>query len=121
MTVPLSASLPEARPQVLDGRLNGARCQSCGHALLAHRPQCPLCSGPVEPADFGPEGTVWSSTVVRIPVPGREPPYGLAYVDLDDGPRVLCHTPRAEPIRVGSRVRLVGSAAGDPTVEEVTA
>jgi uncharacterized OB-fold protein len=34
---------------------------------------------------------VWSSTVLRVPLPGRTPPYGLAYVDLDDGPRVLGH------------------------------
>ena len=67
---------------------------------------------------FGPGGTVWSSTVVRIPVAGREPPVALAYVDLDDGPRVLVHAPLApDAPAVGSRVVLVApTAAGDPAV-----
>jgi uncharacterized OB-fold protein len=41
---------------------------------------------------------------VRVPVPGRTPPYGLAYVDLDDGPRILAHAPGTPD--VGARVRL---------------
>ena len=63
---------------------------------------------------FGPSGTVWSSTVVRVPVPGRTPPYGLAYVDLDNGPRVLAHVADAgtdtgtERVPPGTRVTIVG-------------
>ncbi|HEX8754087.1 MAG TPA: OB-fold domain-containing protein, partial [Solirubrobacterales bacterium] len=69
------------------------------------------------PALCGPLGTVWAATVVRIPVPGREPPYGLAYVDLEDGPRVLAHAPGEEPLAVGSAVRLGPlGPAGDLTV-----
>lgn len=84
----------------------GMRCTGCGHPIAFVRPRCPACRGPVEAAEFGPEGTVWSATVVRIPVPGREPPYALAYVDLDDGPRVLAHLPGDRAADVGSRVRL---------------
>lgn len=29
--------------------------------------------------------------MLEIPVPGRTPPICLAYVDLDDGPRILAH------------------------------
>lgn len=73
----------------------------------------------MEPAEFGPFGTVWSATVVRIPVPGRTPPYGLAYVDLDDGPRILAHVADSErAVPIGARVRLLpGAADGDPQVE----
>jgi uncharacterized OB-fold protein len=53
--------------------------------------------------------------VVRVPVPGRTPPYALAYVDLDDGPRVLAHADDAVPI--GARVRLAESAQGDVRIE----
>jgi uncharacterized OB-fold protein len=57
--------------------------------------------------------------VFRVPLPGRDPPYVLAYVDLDDGPRVLAHVPGpAERVPVGSRVRVAGrSELGDLTVE----
>jgi len=93
----------------------GRRCHSCGEVAAFAWPRCPACGGPVDEAEFGPEGTVWSATVVRVPVPGRTPPYALAYVDLDDGPRVLAHT--AEVFAIGARVRLLESVDGDVQVE----
>lgn len=80
---------------------------------------------------FGPSGTVWSSTVVRVPVPGRTPPYGLAYVDLDNGPRVLAHVadpgtdtgtdPGTERVPPGTRVTIVGETLdGDVLVAVVS-
>ena len=87
----------------------GVRCTSCGHVVAFERVRCPQCAGAVVETEFGPAGTVWASTVVRVPVPGRTPPYALAYVDLDDGPRVLAHVAGAtEPPPVGGRVRLDG-------------
>lgn len=77
----------------------------------------------MEPAEFGPDGTVFSSTILHIPVPGREPPYGLAYVDLDDGPRLLAHLGDAvtEALPPGTRVRLTGlTDHGDPLVSELS-
>ena len=67
-------------------------------------------------AKFGPGATVFSSTIVRIPIPGHEPPYALAYVDLDDGPRILPHiTEHARVLAPGERVTLVGETPqGDP-------
>lgn len=101
----------------------GVRCTACGYPVAFARPACPVCSGPVSRARFGPAGTVFASTVVRIPVGARTPPYGLAYVDLDDGPRVLAATAAGPDgatvaVPVGARVRLVGvGGAGDPLVE----
>jgi uncharacterized OB-fold protein len=60
-------------------------------------------------------GTVWASTVLHVELPGRTPPYALAYVDLADGPRVLGHV-AGEPrrLRSGTRVELAGvSSDGD--------
>jgi uncharacterized OB-fold protein len=45
---------------------------------------------------------------VRIEVQGRQPPYGLAYLDLDDGPRVLVHVDPESGVRIGDRARIVG-------------
>ncbi|TCK26962.1 Zn-ribbon domain-containing OB-fold protein [Pseudonocardia endophytica] len=87
----------------------GRRCRACGVTVAYSWPRCPACGSEVESAFFGPPGTVWSSTVVRIAVPGHVPPYSLAYVDLDDGPRVLAHVAggsRDEPVSIGGRVRL---------------
>ncbi len=115
----------DPRPRVVEesgvARLLGSRCTACGHVLAFQAPRCPLCRGPLAEARFGPDGSVWSATVVRVAVPGREPPYGLAYVDLDAGPRVLAHYRPAgdRALRVGARVRLRGcTPQGDPAVEE---
>ena len=58
---------------------------------------------------------------MRIPVPGRTPPYTLAYVDIDDGPRVLAHLPAAtDRVAIGTTVTLSGpSESGDLTMEVV--
>lgn len=91
-------------------RVPGVRCTSCGYVAAFEWPRCPLCRGRVDAAAFGPEGVIWSSTVVHAGVPGRESPYALAYVDLDRGPRVLAHTPGASPAAIGRRVRLCAVA-----------
>ena len=65
---------------------------------------------------FGPDGTVWAHTTLHISVGGRAPGYTLAYVDLDDGPRILAHVDGGKP-SVGSRVRVTGTTPeGDPLV-----
>lgn len=116
----------DSRPRISVGedrvpRVAGLRCDRCGAAAAFPWPRCPDCGGDARPAEFGPEGTVWSSTVIRIPVPGRTPPYALVYVDLDDGPRVLAHTGSGDAVRIGSRVRLRGADdAGDLLVEVLT-
>ena len=112
---------PDPRPTTSsDGegvaRLEGWRCTSCSFAVSLKAPWCPKCRGELVATEFGPGGAVWASTVVRVALPGRTPPYGLVYVDLDGGPRVLGHL-RTDPparVRVGRRVALVGrSPEGD--------
>jgi uncharacterized OB-fold protein len=115
----------DPRPQVTmrgtTAVVDSTRCIACGYPTATALPHCPVCGAPCQPAQFGPNGTVFSATVLRIPVPGRTPPFTLAYVDLDDGPRVLTHvdgTGRAPA--PGSRVRLVGRTEhGDPLVAPV--
>jgi uncharacterized OB-fold protein len=101
----------------------GYRCEDCQYCLAASRPRCPVCHGSLTPARFGPGGVVWSGTVLRTPVADRTPPIGLAYVDFDEGPRVLCHfgddLAGAEPEvpTVGARVELMGlTDLNDPKV-----
>lgn len=118
---------PDPRPALVpDGRgawlLAGARCVACGHAIAHALPRCPRCRAETAPARFGPDGTVWASTVVHVPArPGEDVPFALAYVDLDDGPRVLVRV-AGDPgrVAVGGRVRLrEPTDAGDPAVEVV--
>ncbi|MBH16621.1 MAG: hypothetical protein CL488_00110 [Acidobacteria bacterium] len=101
--------------------LLGGRCRACGLASTYLPPICPCGqAGQVEPCGFGPAGTVFSSTVLYIPIPERPPPSCLAYIDLDDGPRILAHVhlgagPQPMP---GDRVSLDGkNALGDLLVK----
>jgi uncharacterized protein len=117
---PLPA-LPDPRPRLVPGelRVHGWRCVACGHAIAESAPWCPVCRGELAEAAFGPGGVVWSSTVFRVPLDGRVPPWGLAYVDLDDaGPRILAHSRVPERLPVGARATIVGlSEDGDIAVD----
>lgn len=122
-TTPPERADADPRPELVkrDGciLLAGSRCADCGHPMSVAPPRCPVCGHPTMlPDAFGPKGTVFSSTVLRIPVPGRTPPFTLAYVDMDDGPRILAHVDGPdEPLVPGSGVMLSGwSEHGDPVV-----
>ena len=104
---------PDPRPRLAPdhscAQLRGWRCAECGVARAVHAPRCPDCAGELVATDFGPGGIVWSSTVVHLDIAGIPAPYGLAYVDLDDGPRFLAHVDGSrEPLVVGSRVTISG-------------
>ena len=98
----------------------GVRCRGCDHPCAARVPRCPRCGAATEVARFGPEGAVWATTTIHVAAGQRAAPYTVAYVDLDEGPRILADVddgPELVP-RVTERVRLVGrTALGDLRVE----
>lgn len=107
------AFVADPRPEVRGEHVIGARCGACGYPSAPPAPWCPACQcRDLKPAEFGPGGTVWSSTLVHIPVGRWKPPYALAYVDLDEGPRVLAHLQEPATLKVGTRVRISGSDEG---------
>jgi uncharacterized protein len=113
---PIAGGLPvaEARPVFADGAVQGSRCTACRHPMAQQGlPWCPICYRPVEPATFANTGAVWSSTVIAIPVGQWKPPFALAYVDLDDGPRVLVHLHHPAVVPIGTRVRITTAEHGD--------
>jgi len=108
--------LPVADPRpVFDGAaVLGTRCAACGYPSAQQGPPwCPVCYGELAAERFAVTGAVWSSTVVAIPVGTRKPPFGLAYLDLDDGPRVLVRLAEAEVLAPGTRLAITGTDDGD--------
>ncbi|GAA5050762.1 OB-fold domain-containing protein [Nocardia callitridis] len=107
-------AVADSRP-VLDGdAVLGTRCTVCRYACAQQGiPWCPVCYEPVGAARFARAGAVWSSTVVAIAVGTRRPPFGVAYLDLDDGPRVLVHTDEPTVLAAGTRMAVVGTDDGD--------
>lgn len=88
-----------------EGRLTAQRCRTCGTHQLYPRPFCLACEGTsLEWADCTGTGTIYSITTVRIPVADDlPPPYLLALVDLDEGPRLLTNI-EADKAGIGERV-----------------
>lgn len=66
------------------------RC-ACGHYQHYPRPVCMSCGGDeLSFVTASGAGRVYAhSTVYRAPTPGLEPPYVVALVDLEEGPRML--------------------------------
>ena len=102
---------PEAREwweATRERRLLVQRCRSCGHRQHYPRAMCVRCGG----VDMGwveatGRGAVYSFTHShRSPDPATfEPPYTIAIVTLDEGPRLLA-TVTGAGVRCDVRVRL---------------
>jgi uncharacterized protein len=95
-------------------RLLIQRCRDCGAHQFYPRPFCLACeSMAVEWVEARGGGTIYSMTTIRVPVtPELPPPYRVAIVELDEGPRLLTNIEGGDAA-IGDRVRL-GWRARDP-------
>lgn len=83
------------------------RCADCGRHQFYGRPFCIRCqSDAVSWSAARGTGTVYAITTVRKQwVPGFAPPYAVAIVELDEGPRLLTNIVNGEA-RIGTKVRV---------------
>jgi hypothetical protein len=86
------------------------RCRSC--KAVQHRPraQCAKCFGAIEHFVASGRGTVYTFTVTeqnQVPPFRDATPYVLAYVELEEGPRILTNVVGCAPddVRIGLPVR----------------
>jgi uncharacterized OB-fold protein len=102
-----------------EGRLLLRRCDDCGTVIWYPRAHCPACGGPhTSWIDASGKGTVYTFTVVhRSGVEGYRDvlPYIIAYVELDEGPRVLTNIVECDPasVEVGMPVTAVFHDTGE--------
>lgn len=82
-------------------------CAECGRRQFYPRPFCLGCqSDRVEWVPARGTGTIYSVTTVRVEVlPELPPPYRVAVIELDEGPRLLSQLVGAEGA-IGQRVRV---------------
>lgn len=72
------------------GELRLQRCNDCGRVYFPPRPFCPSCaSRDVEVFVASGRATLHSYVIHHRPVPGFEPPYAIAVVELEEGPRMM--------------------------------
>jgi uncharacterized OB-fold protein len=100
-----------------EGRLLLPRCDSCATVIWYPRHHCPACgSNEVSWFQASGRGTVYSFTIVRRGPPPFDGsgPYVLAYVELEEGPRVLTNI-LADPaeVQMDARVEAVIDRAED--------
>ena len=72
------------------GELRLQRCDACAHVYFPPRPFCPKCAGrAVSWFAASGRGSLYSYVIHHRPVPGFTPPYSIAVVQLDEGPRMM--------------------------------
>ena len=72
------------------GELRLQRCRACTRAYFPPRPFCPRCaSRDVEIFRASGRATLYSYVIHHRPAPGFTPPYAIAVVALDEGPRMM--------------------------------
>lgn len=94
------------------------RCQSCSTVIWYPRGFCPVChSRSVSWFEATGRGTIYSfTTSMRGMGPWAEAvPYVVAYVDLEEGPRVMTNIVDCDPdsLEIGQDVTVVFDPAGD--------
>ena len=72
------------------GELRLQRCDACAKVYFPPRPFCPGCaSRAVTAFPASGKGTLYSYVIHHRKVPGFTPPYAIAVVQLDEGPRMM--------------------------------
>lgn len=89
------------------GELLIQHCDVCGRFQFYPRPFCLNCQADtVSWVAAAGTGTIYSLTMVQVPVvPDLAPPYLVALVELDEGPRLLTQILDDEAA-IGDRVRV---------------
>ena len=91
--MPLPTPTPETRhfwEGTRAGELRLQRCTACEKAYFHPRPFCPACgSRKVEVFRSSGRGFLYSYVIHQRPAPGFTPPYSIAVVELEEGPRMM--------------------------------
>jgi uncharacterized protein len=100
------------------GRLVVPRCNGCSEVIWYPRHFCPFCgTADVTWFEASGRGTVYSFTVVERGQGRWAPhsPYVLAYVELEEGPRVMTNIIDGDPdaVAIGSTVTATFDSSED--------
>jgi uncharacterized OB-fold protein len=90
---PLPAITPETRhfwEGAREGELRLQKCSACSHTYFPPRPFCPKCaSRDVSVFRASGRAALYSYVIHHRPAPGFTPPYAIAVVELEEGPRMM--------------------------------
>ena len=117
---------PEVKPfweATAEGRLVLPKCQECDTLIWYPRPFCPNCASTrVDWIAASGRGSIYSFTVNRrgqadLAAYREAGVYVLAYVELEEGPRVMTNIVDCDPdsVRIGQQVEVVFHDTGQGT------
>ena len=90
---PLPAITPETRhfwEGARSGELRLQKCTACTHVYFPPRPFCPKCaSRDVTVVRASGRASLYSYVIHHRALPGFTPPYSIAVVQLEEGPRMM--------------------------------
>jgi uncharacterized OB-fold protein len=123
MTLPVTPPVPNPETEefwaaTAEGRLLLKRCSACGEVIWYPRAICPACHATTTDwFEATGHGRIYSYTVSRRgegPFKGAAP-YVLAYVELDEGPRLLTNIVDCdvEGVRIDQPVTVVFVDTGE--------
>jgi uncharacterized OB-fold protein len=126
LPAPAPVVLPEVKPfwdATAEGKLLLPRCDKCQAVIWFPRPFCPACaSTQVSWFEASGGGSIYSFTVNRrgqadLPAYRDVGTYVLAYVELDEGPRIMTNIVDCDPdsVQIGQRVQVVFHDTGQGT------
>jgi hypothetical protein len=122
LPAPSPAINPETKPfwdAASEGRLLLKVCQDCGAVIWYPRAICPECAGLTEWFEAAGRGRIYSYTVNQRGEGAYQglPPFVLAYVELDEGPRMMTNIVGADAaeLAVGLPVEVVFHTTPDGT------
>ena len=104
---------PETKPfwdGTRAGELRLQRCSACSHVYFPPRPFCPKCAArKVEWFKASGRGRLFSYVIHHRPAPGFTPPYSIAVVELEEGPRMMTNIVGCKPetVRIDMPVQVV--------------
>ena len=118
LPAPAPIVVPATKPYwdaTAEGRLVLSRCAACQTLIWYPRAFCPACgSTTVNWVEASGRGTIYSFTINRmgradLPEYRGAGPIVLAYVELEEGPRIMTNIVECDPesIRIGQAVEVV--------------
>lgn len=123
---PLPATTPETQfywDGAKAGKLLLNHCTPCDAAYFPPRPFCPKCgSRDVTVQEASGKGRLYSYVISELPAQGYRPPFTIAVVELDEGPRMVSNildcpaTPEA--LELDMTLEVTFEDRGDVTVPQ---
>lgn len=104
-----------------EGELRLQRCNACDHAYFPPRPFCPECSSrDVSVFKASGKGTLYSYVINHMKSPGFEPPFAIAVVELEEGPRLMSNILECEQTPEALQLDMALEVTFEKLTDEIT-